>query len=71
MLKLIALTSVLVAGLSSAAYAGGPTGDARNQTPPTNMEGTSSQPVHHYGGPPKCRSIVTNQGQVIEVCAAQ
>ena len=71
MLKLIVLTSVLVAGLGSVAYAGGPTGDARNQTPPTNVKGTSSQPVHHYGGQPRCHTITNAQGQAVEVCAEQ
>ena len=71
MLKLIVLTSVLVAWLVPVAYAGVPTGDARNQTPPTNVKGTSSQPVHHYGGPPRCHTITNAQGQAVEVCAAQ
>lgn len=72
MLKLIALTSVLVAGLSSTAFAGGPTGDAKVQNSPTTVKGYSSQPVHHYnGGLPKCRSITLDNGEIVEVCAAQ
>ncbi len=71
MLKLIALTSLLLAGLSSGAYAGGTNGDGRVQNLPTTVKGTSSHPVHHYGAPPKCHSITTGTGQVIELCAAQ
>jgi len=41
------------------------------QDPPTKVKGASSQPVHHYGGPPKCHSITTDSGQIVEICAGQ